>query len=71
MTKIPAARPLPRHLLSPETLARGARVKSDVDLTRHHGQGNGLRVHTVYFAVVSLVGLVLVIVAASLAATMM
>lgn len=71
MTKTHAARPLPRHLLSPETLARSADIRADVDLTRHHGQGNGVRVHAVYFALVSLVGLLLVIVAASLAVTMM
>lgn len=66
-----AARPLRRHLLTPQALAKAAATRADVDLTRHHGQGNGLRVHALYFAVVSLVGLVLVIVAAALAASMM
>lgn len=29
-----------------------------VDLTRHRGQGNGLRIHVVIFGLVSLAGLV-------------
>jgi len=42
----------------------------DRDLTRRRGQGNGVRVHGIYFAAVSLIALVLVIVAVALASTM-
>jgi len=49
------------HLLSPEVLARAvADSRAGVDLTRARGQGNGMRVHGTYFAVVSLLALVLV-----------
>lgn len=60
-----------KHLLSPETVTRSADTSSDADLTRSHGQGNGVRVHGIYFAAVSLAALVLVIAAIALATTMM
>lgn len=64
------AKPTPRHLLTPETVTRtGAGL--DADLTRRHGQSNGLRVHGLYFAAVSLVALVLIIAAIVLATATM
>jgi hypothetical protein len=56
------AKPLRKHLLSAQTIARSA-AASRSDLTRHHGQGNGLRIHLVYFVAVSLVALVALIAA--------
>lgn len=49
------SRPLRKHLQSLGTAARGSDTSAEVDLTRHHGQGNGLRIHGILFAVVSLV----------------
>lgn len=50
------AKPLRKHLLSAQTIARSA-AASHGDLTRHHGQGNGIRIHLVYFGAVSLFAL--------------
>lgn len=61
----------PKHLLSPEAVTRSNDTSGDADLTRSHGQGNGVRIHGLYFAAVSLVALVLVIAAIALATTMM
>ncbi len=61
------AKPLRKHLLPAQTIARSAAASSRVDLTRHHGQGNGLRVHLVYFAAVSLVALMALIAAIAVA----
>ncbi|WP_182379709.1 hypothetical protein [Nocardioides sp. WS12] len=66
-----SARPLPRHLLSPQEIARSAVESRDADLTRHHGQGNGVQVHAAYFAAVSLVALVGLIIAVAVATRMM
>lgn len=63
-------KPARRHLLTPETVTR-TDTSRDADLTRRHGQSNGLRVHGVYFAAVSLVALVLIIAAIALATTTM
>lgn len=52
-----------RHLLTPETLAHATQLGQRADLTRHHGQSNGMRVHALYFAAVSLLALALVITA--------
>lgn len=61
-----------RHLHSSEELERAfARSTSDVDLTRAHGQSNGLRVHGAYFAAVSLAALLLLVLALGLGASMM
>ncbi len=65
------SQPRRRHLHSPERVARAADTGGDADLTRSHGQGNGLRIHGIYFAVVSLVALVLVVVVIALAAARM
>lgn len=62
--------PARRHLLTPEALAHAAVIERGTDLTRHHGQGNGMRVHALYFAGVSLVALVLMIAAVVLANAM-
>jgi hypothetical protein len=60
-------RSLRSHLLSPDVLARAvAGSRAGVDLTRGRGQGNGVRVHGTYFAVVSLLALVLVVTAIAL-----
>ena len=64
------ARKAPKHLLTREVVTRSAGGTADRDLTRHHGQSNGLRVHGLYFAVVSVVALVLVIGAIVLAGSM-
>lgn len=61
---------LPKHLIAPETLARAAVLGRDADLTRHHGQSNGMRVHALYFAAVSLVALAMVLAAVAFASTM-
>ena len=58
-------------MYTPDEIKRSAQTSGDADLTRHHGQGNGLRVHGAYFAVVSAVALVLIVVAIALAARMM
>ena len=50
-----------RHLLPPEAHGGSAGTGAKADLTRTHGQGNGLRVHGLYFAVVAFVALVLVV----------
>lgn len=57
------ATPLRKHLLTPEALAHAAAVGPRADLTRRHGQGNGMRVHALYFAAVSLIALSLMIAA--------
>ncbi len=60
-------KPPRRHLLSPESFTKQAGTTGDADLTRSHGQSNGLRIHGIYFALVSLVALLLVIVAIAVA----
>lgn len=65
------SKPLRRHLLTPQAVSRSADAGRDADLTRSHGQGNGVRIHGIYFAVVSLAALVLVITAIAVASTMM
>lgn len=64
------AKPLRKHLITPETLARAAVIGRGADLTRHHGQSNGMRVHAVYFGVVSLVALAMIIAAVAFASSM-
>ncbi len=59
-----------KHLLTHEEVTRSAGTSGDADLTRSHGQGNGVRVHGLYFAAVSLAALALVIAAIVLATTM-
>jgi hypothetical protein len=54
-----------RHLHAPGSV-RAADGGTAVDLTRSHGQSNGLRVHRIYFAAVSLAGLVLILAAVAL-----
>jgi hypothetical protein len=58
--------PLRRHLLTPEALARAARIGQGPDLTRRHGQSNGLRIHAIIFASLSLAMLMLVIAAVAI-----
>ena len=53
-------RPSRKHLHSPESLPSAGDLSAAADLTRRHGQGNGLRVHRIYFAAVSFVGLLLI-----------
>ncbi len=57
----------PKHLITPDRLARTAGLPRDPDLRRARGQGNGLRVHGIYFAVVSVAVLVVFIVAIAMA----
>lgn len=63
-------KPPRRHLLSPESFTEQAGTNGDVDLTRSHGQSHGLRIHGIYFALVSLVALLLVILAIVIATPM-
>jgi hypothetical protein len=65
-----SCKPVRRHLHAPGSVTRAVHSSTAVDLTRSHGQSNGLRVHRIYFAAVSLAGLMLVIGAVALAATM-
>lgn len=65
------AKPLRRHLRSPQPATRSADSSEPADPTHSHGQGNGVRVHSIYFALVSLVALVLVIAAVAVATTTM
>lgn len=67
---VPTA-PRKKNLLSPAKLARGARIGREPDLTRSHGQGNGVRVHGIYFALLSLAVLAVFIVAIAFASAMM
>lgn len=60
-----------RHLLTPEALARTARIDQGADLTRHHGQSNGLRVHALVFAGLSLATLLMIIAAVAIANPML
>jgi hypothetical protein len=53
--------PLPRHLHSREAVARAVAHPIEPALLRRRGQGNGARVHAIYFVAVSLAALVLVI----------
>lgn len=66
--------PTRKHLLSGAQLARATDGSMrGADLTRHHGQGNGLRVNGIYFGVISLVAIVglLIIIAMAGASEMM
>lgn len=60
-----------KHLLPPGEVPQAAEGSIEIDLTRHHGQSNGLRVHGVYFAVISLVVLVALLAAIAVASDMM
>lgn len=60
-----------KHMYAPEEIRYAARTSGDADLTRGHGQGNGVRVHGTYVAVVLLAALVLVVGGIALAARMM
>lgn len=66
-----SVRPLRRHLLSPQAIARSTVTSRNADLTRHRGQGNGVQVHAIYFAAVSLVALVCLIIAVAVTTRMM
>jgi hypothetical protein len=57
-------------MYGPEEI-REAKTREDSDLTRGHGQGNGLRIHGTYFAVVSVAALVLIMLGIALAARIM
>ena len=63
--------PSKKHLLPAGDVARATETSTDADLTRHHGQGNGLRVHGIYFGVVSLVVLVVLLIVIAFASDMM
>lgn len=58
-----------KHLYAPGSISTAG--AAGTDLTRHHGQGNGVRVHIIYIAVVSLVALAGLVVAITLALTRM
>ena len=51
----------PKHLLSPEDVARSSEGNQDPDLTRAHGQGNGMRVHLLTFGLASLAVIVVLV----------
>ena len=63
-------KPLRRHLHAPAPVTTSTATGGAVDLTRHHGQGNGLRLHGIYFAAVSLAALLIVIAVIALASAM-
>ena len=65
------SRPRRTHLHSAKRLTGAVDSRSDVDLTRRHGQGNGLRIHGIYFAAVSLAAFVLVVIGIAVATTRM
>lgn len=60
-----------KHLLRASDVAPATGSSIEIDLTRHHGQGNGIRVHGIYFAAVSLVVLVALLVVIAFASNMM
>lgn len=64
------AKALRKHLQAPGT-AQDHTDATGADLTRMHGQGNGVRIHRLYFAVVSVLALVLLIAAAAYSTTLM
>lgn len=66
MDKSATARPLRKHLSQPRAVSWPVERTGS---SRAHGHGNGVRVHAIYFAAVSLVGLLVVIAAAALATT--
>lgn len=62
-----------RHLIPPQVVARAV---LDPDAATHwqdhrHGHGNDVRLHTIWFALASLVALVVVLTAAALATSSM
>jgi hypothetical protein len=63
-------KPLRRHLLTPEALARAARIGQGADLTRKHGQSNGVRIHTLVFAGLSVLTLLVIIAAVAFTSPM-
>lgn len=63
--------PTKKHLLGAGEIERATEGSGEADLTRHHGQGNGIRVHGIYFAAVSLVVLVALLVVVAFASDMM
>jgi hypothetical protein len=67
----PTASPRRQHLLTAQDLARTANVTSSTDLTRHRGEGNGIRVHLISFGFASVAVLALMIVVIALATRMM
>jgi hypothetical protein len=72
MNRTAAARPLRRHLTPPRDLTRAvdrAAAGTSPSHRQGRGHGNGVRVHAIYFAAVSLTGLLLVLVAAAVATT--
>lgn len=63
-----SARPVRKHLTPPRAIARAiAEVAAPGTSGAHRSRGNGVRVHAIWFAALSLVGLVLVLTAAALA----
>ena len=60
-----------RHLVSSQALARTTNVTSETDLTRHRGQGNGVRVHVITFGLASIAVLALMIAVIALTTRMM
>jgi hypothetical protein len=63
------ARPLRRHLHAPQPTGLPA-VDPLGPSVRHRGEGNGVRMHAIYFALVSLVALLLAIGAIALTSSM-
>ena len=52
----------PKHLLTTRALAEATDSSSGADLTRSRGQGNGLRIHGTFFAVISIIAVVIIVV---------
>ncbi len=63
-----SARPLRKHLTPPRAVARAVVRATDPGTAgAHRASGNGVRVHAIWFAALSFVGLVVVLTAAALA----
>ncbi len=59
-----------KHLLSHEALAATAGARAE-DMVHGHRQGNGVRVHGIYFVVVSVAALVVLIIFIAIASSTM
>ncbi len=65
-----APQPSRRHLITATQVASHPGAAA-MDLTRGHHQGNGIRVHGIYFVVVSIAALVLLVIAIAIASSSM
>ena len=64
-------KPARRHLRAAGEVSSAGDRGRDADLTRHRGQGNGVRIHGVLFTAASVFAVVLVVLAFILVSRMM